>query len=240
MRGMMFQPWKHQEIREHPDRDWQTRRLMTKANSVIGEGGDWANLDFYGGKVHIDKAFDFDWLEIERKEPLPFVDGKDEIGHIQYLHVPYNWSDDETVYRVYPRLEIGEPLYIKEAIYRAGNCTKYKLDDELAKLFGLQSQLLWRWKGEKLSSMFLPWIAARDVFKVLQIRAGRVQEITEADAEAEGVIPLGSNDEHGDERSYVEGFHIVWDKINPKHPWSSNPWVWIYMVHLVRKDGLLI
>lgn len=24
----------------------------------------------------------------------------------------------------------------------------------------------------------------------------------------------------------LEAYAALWDRINPKHPWSSNPWVW--------------
>ncbi len=37
----------------------------------------------------------------ERKAPLPFLDGRPE--SCQYLHVPYRWEEDCTIYRVYPR-----------------------------------------------------------------------------------------------------------------------------------------
>lgn len=93
------------------------------------------------------------------------------------------------------------------------------------------SGLLWR------PSMFMPRWASRGLDEVVEVRAQRVQDISEEDALAEG-FALGSATgrvalSHG-------SFHIgpvwpnaraayreLWDEINGKRaPWASNPWVW--------------
>jgi hypothetical protein len=75
---------------------------------------------------------------------------------------------------------------------------------------------------------FLPLIELTD------IRPQRLQDITEEDSEAEGVYQIMSKPHKGkvngksaticvfDKRL---GFSLLWDTINPKHLWSSNPWV---------------
>jgi hypothetical protein len=93
-----------------------TRRLITKRNSDIGEGGDWDLLDFYKeyeystghGKVstYIDTGF-------------PDSQGKYNQG---YLHVPYNFTEQETIYRVYSKLQAGEVVYWRESFCKEKEC----------------------------------------------------------------------------------------------------------------------
>lgn len=73
-------------------------------------------------------------------------------------------------------------------------------------------------------SIFMPRWASRITLEVTDVRVQRVQEISEEDANAEGMVgsPL-----HG-KFWYRENFAGLWDTINAKrgHPWASNPWVW--------------
>lgn len=73
-------------------------------------------------------------------------------------------------------------------------------------------------------SIHMPRWASRIDLLVKDVRVERLQEISEEDAIAEGVVPpIGSVDV----RAWVL-FRRLWDSINAaKHPWSSNPWVWV-------------
>lgn len=75
-----------------------------------------------------------------------------------------------------------------------------------------------RWRP----SIFMPKWAARIWLRVTDVRVERLQEMTEADAFAEGVK---GGDWLGDP---VGRFAELWDELNAKrgHPWESNPWVW--------------
>jgi len=58
----------------------------------------------------------------------------------------------------------------------------------------------------------------------------RLQDITEADAIAEGVLPF--NNQVLRAKSYFED---LWNAINGKGAWESNPWVFVY--EFMRVEG---
>lgn len=66
-------------------------------------------------------------------------------------------------------------------------------------------------------SIHMPRKACRLVLPLVSVRAERTQDITEDDAKAEGVEPIGG--------SYREGFRSVWQSIYGT--WDLNPWVWV-------------
>ncbi len=82
------------------------------------------------------------------------------------------------------------------------------------------------------SSRFMPKAVSRITLEITEVRVERVQEITEADARAEGVTDKSYIDVNGicwqyDEGLYSTTFQALWDSINAKkYPWPSNPWDW--------------
>ena len=102
-----------------------------------------------------------------------------------------------------------------------------------------------RWLPESIGfkapwkpSIFMPKWATRIWLEVTGVRAERVQDISEEDAEAEGVTPI-LRDGGGFEPwgapcppfpCYAEVFARLWDSINAKRGfgWDTNPWVWVY------------
>jgi hypothetical protein len=105
----------------------------------------------------------------------------------------------------------------------------------------------------KRPSIFMPRWASRITLEVTRVGVERVQEITEAEAEAEGISayhqehvgsPRFDSDwcrasasvarDRGEPRptvaTAVGAFRLLWDKLNGKRPgcdWASNPWVWV-------------
>ncbi len=91
----------------------------------------------------------------------------------------------------------------------------------------------------KRPSLFMFKKDARIWSTVLNIEAQRVQEITDSDAQSEGVerlqlspdtlagVPPPFNKVHPMTSTYIQAFAACWDSINgKKYPWSMNPWCW--------------
>ena len=89
---------------------------------------------------------------------------------------------------------------------------------------------------KEMRTIRMPRWASRITLSVLSVRAERLQEITEEDAKKEGVFdggclncggtqPCGCDNPVPDAR---DSFIWIWDSINgKKHPWLSDPWVWV-------------
>lgn len=84
-----------------------------------------------------------------------------------------------------------------------------------------------RWK----SSRHMPRWASRITLEITGIRVERVQDISEADAKAEGVEPITEmTAAWGPQQTpHWFAFMKLWDSLNDKRPgcsWNDNPWVW--------------
>lgn len=76
-----------------------------------------------------------------------------------------------------------------------------------------------RWKP----SIHMPRRASRIDLELTDVRAQYLNDISEADARAEG-CDAGKNMREGSCRDL---FSVLWDGINSERaPWASNPWVW--------------
>lgn len=80
-------------------------------------------------------------------------------------------------------------------------------------------------------SIFCPRCASRITLEVTAVRVERLQDITEEDAEAEGVGPIipTEADWWMPRRPYASMFLQLWESINAKRGfgWDVNPWLWV-------------
>ena len=223
MNGILFKPQKAQAIRENPDKIWQTRRL-----SGLKEINKEPNLWTYHEECSIPEQNRFTFFYDNQK--------------------PYH--SETAILVVHPRYHTGEVVYLKEAHwqygywYKTGNLTesgheewefKAKTNEVLFESPYPSSlprnQLGWH----KRSPLFMPAWAARDHYRILSVKPERLQEITLADIYAEGcpcvvVADYLSDPEEGyrlREDAY-EWYASLWDSINLKYKWASNPFVWVY------------
>lgn len=82
-------------------------------------------------------------------------------------------------------------------------------------------------------SIHMPRLASRITLEVTDVRLERLQDITEADAKAEGCAPawLDAYDHttvHAHAQpTYKRGYARLWGEINGDASWDANPWVWV-------------
>lgn len=73
-------------------------------------------------------------------------------------------------------------------------------------------------------SIFMPRWASRINLEITDIGFERLQEITEADAIAEGFV------------GGLQDFVCIWATINGKDSWDQNPWVWVVKFKRIRES----
>lgn len=160
----------------------------------------------------------------------PFIENLSEESMKKHLESP-------GAREIYGGYNAGDILWVRETsvflhnqwIYKAENLSEMKLFSG--------------WKP----SIFMPKEAARIFLKVTNVRVERLQDISEVDAIAEGVIQhsdygstgyihYGRREEALTDIDAVWSFQTLWDSINAKkHPWESNPWVWVYDFERIEK-----
>ncbi|MBK1686235.1 hypothetical protein [Rubrivivax gelatinosus] len=117
----------------------------------------------------------------------------------------------------------GQTLPWIETDYRA----TYQHGDRLGDHFGGKP----RWTP----AIHMPRHASRITLEITGVRVERLKAISEADAIAEGLMPLGSGADRtwtvdGDAASEHEAardtYAWLWEQINGAGSWDANPWVW--------------
>lgn len=106
-----------------------------------------------------------------------------------------------------------------------------------------------RWPLLTVPSIHLPRAASRLTSKLTEIRVQRLQDISEADAKAEGAERLAMDDDGNfyqiaDKGTYRTGYAGLWNHINGERDgadWDSNPWIWAitFEVHKANVDTVL-
>ena len=158
----------------------------------------------------------------------------------------------------YARYYADETVYLKEAfMFKKGADVResyigtpdegclgfpphylYKADDtEEVRDYGR----CYKWR----SPMMMPEHAARHFITITGVRAERLQEISIEYIKAEGInitlpsLPYDPLDPQAIEnKAILDEFSLLWDIINPKYPWESNPWVFAYTFRRL-KGGIM-
>ncbi len=167
-----------------------------------------------------------------------------------------NKVTDEFAQRAYPngggikpRYQPGETVYIKEIwwdppyitpkMLRDGADTWPKYDYDVS-LDDSDREQYREWGWKRKSGRFMPEKASRSKALITDVRAERIQAITPADCEQEGIVgkslasPLRGQpyEEYGngDGLTYTEpiiAFRWLWESLHPGS-WKRNDWVWRY------------
>jgi hypothetical protein len=142
----------------------------------------------------------------------------------------------------------GDRLYVREAHHRTddsddSHLVGYDFADDLGfeteyhdvpgvGRVGLFAHSLGGWGGRSsrnFPSIHMPRWASRLTLLVDDVRVERLQAISEADAQAEGVERLVQTDEHSwhtaEDGTYRAGFSNIWQMLHGAESWGANPWV---------------
>ena len=90
----------------------------------------------------------------------------------------------------------------------------------------------WGWK--RRPSIFMREVHSRILLQVVSVRVERLQDITAADAIAEGVI-LEETEGGKHEDDPISAYRRLWVSINGPGSWELNPWVWVIEFRRVSK-----
>ncbi len=242
MNGIMFRPWKTKAIAEYPDREWQTRRL-DGLKEINLEPDVWQFDDCVEGQY-----YSFSKALKEYSTASIIIKPRYHVGEVVYIkeaHYAYgHWTQF---------YESGKSHW---EFFRHLDAIVYFTDTEWQHALTKPST---KEGWYKRSPLFLPAECARYFIKILDVTPQRLQEITFEDCLAEGVVhtehwqtvdykppePLRPDDlsnEEADketERGWIaytiQAYASLWDSINPKYPWSSNPLDWRYEFKWVDK-----
>jgi hypothetical protein len=78
--------------------------------------------------------------------------------------------------------------------------------------------------GRNRAAMHMPRWASRITLTITDVRVERLQDISEADAKAEGVEP---GKYLGLDRAYARAYSDLWEQINGLGSWAASSWVWV-------------
>jgi hypothetical protein len=100
----------------------------------------------------------------------------------------------------------------------------------------LQARLDYGYKWR--SPIHMPKWACRLWLRVVHVGVERLQEITEEDARAEGLLYDASEELWA---HWEESWRVGWDAIHHKsgHTWATNPWVWVVTFERARARHLM-
>jgi hypothetical protein len=162
---------------------------------------------------------------------------------------------------VEPKYKVNDVLYVRETwrltdfsfiddyvsarvTYKDGGSGDYLRNLK----HGMNERTGWR------PSIHMPRAAARIFLRVINVRAERVQDISENDAIAEGVaLRFGSDGVLRGYKNYLsktsgtiyvkaaDSFKSLWIFLNAKrgHGWDANPWVQVYKFERITKEAAM-
>jgi hypothetical protein len=148
--------------------------------------------------------------------------------------LPEDITDEELKKRWKPPYHTDDILYVRETWCKGLERYIYRADySDTEKFYRNGKEIEMKWKP----SIRMPKEAARIWLKVTDVRVERLQEITEAGAEAEGAVNnIGMIHAPDNEYDHIhtakEHFIEIWNSTIKKsdidrYGWDANPYVWV-------------
>jgi hypothetical protein len=163
-------------------------------------------------------------------------DVDDSEGANKVYYPCYVTGEPEAMEVPCPYGDVGDWLYVRETWSVVPHVTE---DGPKNKAKGDGTGVTWRaaWDGNPSGfkwkpSIHMPRWASRIKLEIVRVGVERLQDISEADAYAEGVtIPdnykFASNGRPEDRNEARVTYEALWESINGAGSWAQNPWVWV-------------
>lgn len=161
------------------------------------------------------------------------------IGDGQPTVCPYGqpgdrlWVRESTRMRYLPNILTGDPTDAKCGEYTADGMPVLNEDG---------FDLAWWYSRNACPNIHMPRWASRITLEVTGVRVERLQDISLADALAEGVVNqkrlTGYSKEGGCKWGPAEpiaDYYALWEQINGPGSWDANPWVWVIQFQRMEK-----
>jgi len=230
MKGILFKPWKIKAIADNPDREYQTRRVIKP------QFRDWQGHYWYGKANGYHLQFNDYTLEEIKKH------SRYQVGEVVYIKEAWCAVKD------------GAPGECVSTTKQDWDIIQYQdkwlLKSPSKKCIVGRQTFSWR------SPLFMPAWAARIFIRITDVLPQRLQEISAAEALKEGISGKGMSRDWVRDEGHIEGRNFsglptngyaerwyiaqsakLWNSINPKYPWESNPWVFRYTFEVVKDAG---
>jgi hypothetical protein len=138
----------------------------------------------------------------------------------------------------------GDIHWVKETIYQNGElgleyvADREDIDEEIIPLdFNVRLDKNGVYKFCKIPSIYMEKWACRIFNKVKSVRVERLQDISEADAIAEGAVHGRYHGLGQIGGSVREGYFELWERINGPGTVLENPWVWVIEFEQIERPN---
>jgi hypothetical protein len=145
------------------------------------------------------------------------------------LWVRETWADADCMYQSHTNDVPGTIAYFADK-------SAIQYSSKVPRQVGAIDLASWNWNAlKRRPSIFMPRWASRITLEITNVRVERLNEISEADAHAEGIAPIPCAPESlifGTWKArfrFRDAFKQGWDSINGKRKgctWADNPFVW--------------
>jgi hypothetical protein len=148
------------------------------------------------------------------------------------------WLDVDDRCCICPYGNVGDQLWVREAQAVSVDAAIYRADYTDDAQVRMPKMLGFKW----IPSIHMRREFSRIQLEITGIRVERLQDISDDDALAEGVIsyPVGNLTVFGVEGTKIEKLHpraaylALWDEINGRGSVDTNPWVWVVEFKVIK------
>ena len=166
---------------------------------------------------------------------------KDDLLWVKEAWKLWDWTEDgvpwiryaaDEALRLRDIPDTGDTFWEMETAEKIGNIWAKLSGRENVIKHGAARDGKWR------SPLFMYKHFTRIWLRVTGVRAERLQDITDPDAIAEGMLHNVDPSWEGNGAFARGRYQSVWDELNAKrgYPWEDNPWVWVYEFEVERME----